>query len=356
MTRSILLVVTIALVLTPLTALAIPGIPHQFYGDVTFGSGSTPDGLLVQAKVDGMVVGTSQTKNGRYGVTPYLLKASKSDGEWSGEEVRFFVAGIDTGQTDFLVKGGYTQLNLTVSGSVGTISKSETDTISDETVVVTPSQPLVVTLGNALTLNLTATSETSAVIEQVEQLPTNFFSGSSAPPTNTQILNGYEIKISGSGVNISVTMSYDATGIDVSTIQPYRFDGTGWVAVTPFTVNTVAKTVTFSIATAQTPYALFGSAEPEPEPEPEPDPGPGSNPTPGGEGAGGGGGDEATIPPPAGTSATGDITGDGRVGILDFNALMIAWGQTGTGISADLNGDGRVDIFDFNVLMVNWVG
>ncbi|MDD5569067.1 MAG: DUF5011 domain-containing protein, partial [Candidatus Pacebacteria bacterium] len=43
----------------------------------------------------------------------------------------------------------------------------------------------------------------------------------------------------------------------------------------------------------------------------------------------------------------------GGSSILDFNNLMINWGQSGIN-SADLNGDGKVDILDFNLLMVSW--
>ena len=48
-----------------------------------------------------------------------------------------------------------------------------------------------------------------------------------------------------------------------------------------------------------------------------------------------------------------DSNKDGKVDILDFNALMINWGKTGTNV-ADFNSDGKVDIFDFNLLMINW--
>jgi uncharacterized repeat protein (TIGR02543 family) len=48
-----------------------------------------------------------------------------------------------------------------------------------------------------------------------------------------------------------------------------------------------------------------------------------------------------------------DITGDGIVDVLDFNALMVAWGTTGVQ-AADINHDCTVDILDFNALMVGW--
>jgi hypothetical protein len=49
-----------------------------------------------------------------------------------------------------------------------------------------------------------------------------------------------------------------------------------------------------------------------------------------------------------------DINGDGIVGLLDFNVLMIGWGRSGTGNAADLNSDGKADLLDFNLLMIYW--
>ena len=76
---------------------------------------------------------------------------------------------------------------------------------------------------------------------------------------------------------------------------------------------------------------------------------PPSAPAPSGGGGGGGGG--STLPPPV---VVGDVTGDGTVNVLDFNAVLVAWGTAGSSISADLNRDGVVDILDFNVLIINW--
>lgn len=68
-------------------------------------------------------------------------------------------------------------------------------------------------------------------------------------------------------------------------------------------------------------------------------------------GSGGGGGGGSFLPPPV---VMGDATGDGVVNVLDFNAVLVAWGTSGTGILADLNRDGIVDILDFNSLIINW--
>ena len=39
---------------------------------------------------------------------------------------------------------------------------------------------------------------------------------------------------------------------------------------------------------------------------------------------------------------------------MDFNILMVNWGNAPTNKNADFNQDGKVDILDFNTLMVNW--
>lgn len=71
-------------------------------------------------------------------------------------------------------------------------------------------------------------------------------------------------------------------------------------------------------------------------------------PTPSGGGGGGGGGGSPPLTP------NGDTNNDGSVNILDFNVLMINWGNTNQWNAADFNGDNHVDILDFNLLMINW--
>jgi hypothetical protein len=65
----------------------------------------------------------------------------------------------------------------------------------------------------------------------------------------------------------------------------------------------------------------------------------------------------------AATSTSGNINGggnyvdiikDSNVDILDFNAMMVDWGNKGKNQRADISGDGIVDVFDFNLLMVYW--
>lgn len=103
------------LALAPLAALAqTPGIPHQFYGTVSYDSGTTPAGLTVRALVGNTVISTSVTQSGgQYGVTPDLLIVS---GQTAGATILFTVNGISARETATFANGTLTQLNLTVPG------------------------------------------------------------------------------------------------------------------------------------------------------------------------------------------------------------------------------------------------
>ncbi len=59
-------------------------------------------------------------------------------------------------------------------------------------------------------------------------------------------------------------------------------------------------------------------------------------------------------PAPSVTGRTGDIDGNGRVDIFDYNELLTNFGKTGSSLRGDINKNGRVDIFDFNDLLTNF--
>ena len=50
----------------------------------------------------------------------------------------------------------------------------------------------------------------------------------------------------------------------------------------------------------------------------------------------------------------GDVDCDGEVGILDFFALLAAWGPQPGPHPADFDGDGQVGILDFFTMLANW--
>ena len=65
-----------------------------------------------------------------------------------------------------------------------------------------------------------------------------------------------------------------------------------------------------------------------------------------------------TIPPAVTTLTTEqkvyDANNDNKIDVLDFNALIVHWGEKGTDVMSDFDGNGVVDVFDFNALMVHW--
>lgn len=317
--------------LLPVFVWAMPVMPHQFYGTVDFENGPAPDGLLVEVKIDNVVVGNTVTSNGRYGDSVFYVE--DPDGNRNGERVGFFVSGIDSGETAIFSNGASTYRPLTVPGTIGNIIKDEGEIIENEEIVVTSQSFTNIQLGNNLNINISSVVNTNATIERIEKLS----SGNVAVFSGKNFLNAYEIKISGENLNITVTMTYDDSGIDEDTIAPYWFNGTIWVEVTDSVyVNKDDNTIRFTIPSGQTVYAVFGS-EPEPEPTPPTD-----------TGTTGGGG--PTTPP---TYKTGDTNKDNKVDKYDFALMMAAWGKTGTNLS-DLNNDNKVDKYDFALLMLNW--
>lgn len=320
-----------------------PGIPHKFYGTVAFDNGPAPDGLMVEAKVNGAIMGTSVTDDGKYGYGDLLL-AANPDNDNAGKTVEFYVSGIKANETAVFANDDdtnrSTNLNLTVTGVIGTIEEaSEDGVIENQTAPVSPTQPTNIKLGASLNINVSSETSTNAVVNEVKKLDTSFFTGSTAIIAGNNLLNAYEINITGEDLAISVTISYEDTDIDEDTIKPYRFDGTSWVQISPFTIDKSANTITFTVSSAETPYAIFGEEEEEED-------------TGGGGATGGGGGGGTTIPPLS--YKTGDTDQNGAVNIFDFNTLMVNWGNSPANSAADLDNNGKVDIFDFNLLMVNW--
>ena len=53
----------------------------------------------------------------------------------------------------------------------------------------------------------------------------------------------------------------------------------------------------------------------------------------------------------------GDITGDGRIDVLDLVSVILAWGscpEPPVECPADLNGDGRCDVLDLVAVILAW--
>ncbi|XOA43171.1 MAG: hypothetical protein ACKKMO_01710 [Candidatus Nealsonbacteria bacterium] len=391
-----LAIIVVGLIL-PVSVWAIPATPHQFYGTVNFENGPALDGLLVEAKIDNVVVGNTLTNDGKYGYGS-IFYIIDPDSDRDGKIIKFYVSGINSGETYIFNNGASTNLDLTVPGTIGTIEETDEDAvIENKTIPVAPTQPTNIKLGTNLSVTISSITNTNATIEKIEKLS----SGNVAVFSGKNFLNAYEIKITGESLNISVTINYDDTGIDEDTVAPYWFNGTTWVEITDSVVDKNANTITFTIPSGSTIYAVFGS-EPEPEPEPTP-------PSPP---AGGGGATYTDTTPPS-ISTVNAVVGDTTATITwQTNELSISWivfgetttygeeaktttyttshsvtlndllpettyhyqikskdvsGNTGSyadktfitlalgeAVTGDTNNDNKVDIFDFNLLMVNW--
>jgi hypothetical protein len=61
-------------------------------------------------------------------------------------------------------------------------------------------------------------------------------------------------------------------------------------------------------------------------------------------------------PSPTPTVLLGDLNGDRKVDIADYNIMVRDFGKTGTPgfIVADINKNGRVEIFDYNYVIINF--
>ena len=132
---AIVTVVGIVLIL-PAVALAVPAMPHQFYGTVVFSNGSAPDGLLVEAKkVDGESIQSTVTKNGKYGYDP-TFKVEDNNSVLAGKTIEFYVGGVKANtspETVVFANGNSSQVNLTIPASLPTTGGGEDSTSGGST-------------------------------------------------------------------------------------------------------------------------------------------------------------------------------------------------------------------------------
>ena len=106
-----------------------PGLPHQFFGAVKFTDGAAvPNGMTVEAKINGSVMGSSVTANGDYGYNPNLLFAADNQGVNAGKTVEFYISGTKANETATFTNGNSSQLNLTIPALVPTLSPTPTPT------------------------------------------------------------------------------------------------------------------------------------------------------------------------------------------------------------------------------------
>ena len=117
---STILLITIML-FSAVRAFAVPPMPHQFYGDVYIDGLLASDGILVEAKIDGITYLSTTTLGGQYGYTPtFLVPADDPDtpekeGGVSGDLVELYLDSTYAGSSAFYENGGVTWLEIDVT-------------------------------------------------------------------------------------------------------------------------------------------------------------------------------------------------------------------------------------------------
>ena len=197
-TKGLIVIITGFGLISAAGALAsYPGIPNQFYGTVSFANGdSAPDGTLVEVKIGDQIVATCPVKDGKYGYNPILCFVTDPDSNRQGKEIHFYINGLDTNITSTFENGASKRLDFSLPNvEAGTIEKSEDDVITSTTVVIVPETTTEIKMGDSLTVSLESSASTNAVVEKVEKLGTDFFTGAAAVISGKNLLNGYEIKV-----------------------------------------------------------------------------------------------------------------------------------------------------------------
>jgi hypothetical protein len=117
----LILMALITVILFSNLVFAVPGIPNAFYGTVTLNGNPAPDGTVVTAKINGVEVARTTTKNGKYGYSPVFYVDDPNNDLCIGgcPVIHFYVNGIDTGKTAIFCNGCVTEVNLSVNTGGG---------------------------------------------------------------------------------------------------------------------------------------------------------------------------------------------------------------------------------------------
>jgi hypothetical protein len=127
-------------------ALAIPGIPHWFYGYIEVNGQPVPDNNILVAEIDGNTY-TTVTEDGRYGYDPNTFYVEDPEGNLAGEEITFYMGGKLVGSYVF-ENSGYTNLDFSVTTTCG-----DTYCLGAETCLSCPADCGVCTDAPVITIN-----------------------------------------------------------------------------------------------------------------------------------------------------------------------------------------------------------
>lgn len=118
--------------------MAVPQIPHAFYGNVTIGGEPASDGTVISAKIDGTAYATTTTVDGKYGYSP-AFKVSADDPETTeieggvaGETIQLYIANTLAAEVPFQ-NGEITPLNLAIDATPPTVTTNAAINVSTTT-------------------------------------------------------------------------------------------------------------------------------------------------------------------------------------------------------------------------------
>ncbi len=236
-------------------------LPHLFYGTSQINGEPAPPGTGIIARVNGEEKGRIITAEaGKHGgssanESKLVVQGNIED----GASVEFYVSTIKAGQAASFNSGEIEELNLTWNFPDEIVLEEES--IADEPVVCLPGKDIKISAGG-ITASIACSETSTASIKNITNLGGDFLIGAPSPEGVQNISKVVEISITGD-VSITVTLNYDDTGIDESTIRPYKFVKGSWTAIPDSDIisrDTAANTITFKVSPGGTPYTAFGSA------------------------------------------------------------------------------------------------
>lgn len=105
------------ILLTTSLVSAYPGIPHQFYGDVSVNGQSAPDNNVLVASIEGDEYITV-TKDGEYGYAPNIFYIKDPNGDRAGKTIDFYLGGKNVGSFTF-ENNGFTKFDISTTTNCG---------------------------------------------------------------------------------------------------------------------------------------------------------------------------------------------------------------------------------------------
>ncbi len=411
-------VVVLALGAIPFSVLAVPQLPHVFYGNITIDGSPAAVGTVIIAKVGGVEKGRiTTTESGKYGgPDAYDAKLLVQGGDLSaGDTVNFTYSDINASETALFDSGALANQNLTFVTSVDGSSANATLSSTASGQAELPSGVTAVKLSNSTKLDLSAqinsVSDGVLTVGGVVKTLSNFTSGnlSGVNLAAAQSIGGKSVSIekavvlqSGVDGQPLILTNNDLSSVTVAipdaaavlapagwngTIEPPKAAASSGTAPSGFSVGgTVISvgspdvvllfdtpvTLTLTGVTGAVGYKPSGSdawvtisetcsgtyASP-------------GNPTFPGECKITNGTDTKIVtyhftnfgslnsvpesaPTPTPTSTPAPSGGGGALSLGTTVTTSVGGGLSLAAQKVDANKDNKIDILDFNVLMVNW--